>query len=106
GSVRLSASIDGCRGETEFEADIEAGTLTPPFLVWVWTTSGANSPNLPACYDITVLHELGHALGIFAHSPAADDVMALDPVSNQPPERDRATLEAVYHLPATLRPVQ
>jgi predicted Zn-dependent protease len=103
GTSRLSSRIDGCRGETEFSADIDRGTLTPPFVIWVWTTSGETNPNLPACYDITVLHELGHALGLFAHSTFPNDVMAVDPINNQLTERDRATLEAAYHLPATLR---
>ncbi len=104
GNVRLGTSLDGCRGETVFEADIEAGTLTPPFDVWVWTTSGTGNPDLPTCYEITVLHEFGHALGIFEHAPSPDDLMYADPVRNTLSERDRATVEAAYHLPATLRP--
>ena len=102
--LRLHSAIDGCRGDTEFTADIDAGTITLPFRIWVWSSSGTTNPNLPACYDITVLHELGHALGIFAHSTATNDAMAVDPIRNELSERDRATLEAAYHLPATLRP--
>ena len=29
---------------------------------------------------LTTTHELGHSLGIFAHSPNADDIMFADPV--------------------------
>ena len=53
-----------------------------------------------------MLHEIGHALGIFAHSVSPADLMYADPVLNGLSERDRATAEAAYHLPATLRPVR
>ncbi len=106
GSVRLTSYLDGCRGETVFDADVDAGILTPPFDVWVWTTSGLTNPQHAECYEITVLHEIGHALGIFEHAPSPDDLMYADPVRNGLSERDRATAEAAYHLPATLRPQQ
>lgn len=105
-SMRLGRRADECRGETTFIADVNAGTLTLPFEIYVWSRVGPDGPGLDTCYELTVLHELGHALGIFEHSPLTDDLMYADPERNGLTARDRATAEAVYHLPATLRPVR
>lgn len=102
---RFGAIARECRGETTFVADAEEGTLTLPFEIFVWA-SFPNDPNLPVCYELTVLHEIGHAIGIFAHSASPDDLMYADPERNGLSERDRATAEAAYHLPVTLRPVR
>lgn len=103
-TLHLAGRIDGCLGQTDFDANPEAGTLTPPFQIRVWSLTTPTNPGLAECFDATVLHELGHALGIFAHSPSADDVMNVSPTRTDLSPRDRATIEAVYHLPANLRP--
>lgn len=103
---RLAGSADGCLGQTDFDADVDAGELYPPFRIRVWAQTTPDNPALAACYRATVLHELGHALGIFEHSPSSDDVMNVNPTRSDLSERDRATIEAVYHLPTTLTPVR
>lgn len=105
GAVRLGASARECRGATDYIASVEDGELTLPFEVYVWPAF-PNDPNLPTCYELTVLHEIGHALGLFAHSPDPDDLMYVDPTRNGFSERDRATAEAAYHLPVTVVPVR
>lgn len=102
----LSGSADGCLGFTDFEADPETGVLVPPFRVRVWALTAPTNPGLAACYEATVLHELGHALGIFAHSPDGNDVMHVNPTRATLSARDKATIEAVYHLPVTLVPTR
>jgi predicted Zn-dependent protease len=49
-------------------------------------------------------HELGHALGIWGHSPLQTDVMYLAQVRNSPPisPRDINTLQRVYQQPTYL----
>jgi hypothetical protein len=50
----------------------------------------------------TALHELGHALGLWGHSDAADDAMAAAPGAKpvlELTERDRATLRWLYRQP-------
>lgn len=101
---RLPMMAPQCRGETTFLADLEAGTLTLPFEMYVWSRVSDTDPNLATCYDLTMLHEFGHALGLFAHSTSPDDLMYVDPVRTDLSERDRATAEAAYHLPATVTP--
>jgi predicted Zn-dependent protease len=58
------------------------------------------SPELRASVlGATAVHELGHAFGIWGHSPQSDDVMAIH--QNQNPvlklsKRDRVTLNWLY----------
>jgi hypothetical protein len=52
-----------------------------------------------------VTHELGHALGLFRHSPNPGDLMfGGELVPDLPTEADRATIFALYHSPRDLRP--
>jgi predicted Zn-dependent protease len=56
-------------------------------------------PALDVIYG-TVLHEMGHALGLYGHSPDPGDVMfAGARVDRVVSERDRATLRALYAKP-------
>jgi hypothetical protein len=49
---------------------------------------------------------MGHAIGIFAHSPDPDDIMFTDPQVELPSTRDRQTAEAAYHTPPSLEVVR
>jgi len=51
-----------------------------------------------------VRHELGHALGIWGHSPDASDALYFSQVRNPPPisDRDVNTLRRVYQQPTRL----
>ncbi|MDP9225931.1 MAG: peptidase, partial [Actinomycetota bacterium] len=60
------------------------------------------TPGVAECLALTTTHELGHAIGIFAHSPVATDIMFGDPVVPALSARDRATAEAAYHLQPNL----
>ncbi|MFQ6042261.1 MAG: tetratricopeptide repeat protein [Candidatus Poribacteria bacterium] len=46
-----------------------------------------------------ILHELGHALGLWGHSPNPRDVMFYSAAATRPTERDAATLRQVYETP-------
>ena len=52
----------------------------------------------------TIRHELGHALGIWGHSPKAKDAMYFSQVSDPPPisPRDINTLKKIYQQPTRL----
>ncbi|MBD2310974.1 matrixin family metalloprotease [Desertifilum sp. FACHB-1129] len=63
------------------------------------------SPHQSAIYTLaTARHELGHALGIWGHSPSPEDVMYFsqvqDPVEISP--RDINTLKRIYEQPTRL----
>jgi hypothetical protein len=56
----------------------------------------------PRDIQVTVMHEMGHALGIYSHSPDPDDIMYKSESRNPHPHlsaRDRATLKLLYALP-------
>ncbi|HEY9642458.1 MAG TPA: matrixin family metalloprotease, partial [Coleofasciculaceae cyanobacterium] len=60
------------------------------------------SPNqIPAYTRVTARHELGHALGIWGHSPQPTDVMYFSQVRNPPSlsHRDINTLKRIYQQP-------
>jgi hypothetical protein len=52
-----------------------------------------------------VMHELGHVLGIGAHSPNQQDLMFADPVTRDAPNaRDRATVQLLYQTRPNITP--
>jgi len=60
------------------------------------------SPHQPAAYtQATARHELGHALGIWGHSPDPGDVLYYAQVRQPPPisARDLNTLKRIYEQP-------
>lgn len=102
--LEMSGGGDGCFGYTDLDIDRSTGTLQLPVRVRISTRTLPTNPGLQACYDATVLHEFGHAVGILAHSSDPNDVMYVSPARNTLSARDRATIEAAYHLPANVTP--
>jgi predicted Zn-dependent protease len=106
GVTRLaSAMAPECRGATDLDVSPDLAELRLPIRIYIDPVSG-DFPNLQRCLGLTTIHELGHALGIFAHSPNPTDIMFTDPVVEQPSALDRGTAEALYHLPPTLTTVR
>ena len=101
---RLESLAPQCLGATDIDANRAQRRLTLPIRVYVWPRFAANDPEMPTCYRLTVTHEIGHAIGIFAHSPNSGDVMFANPVLDGISERDRLTAETAYHLAPTLEP--
>lgn len=59
----------------------------------------------PAAMAATLLHELGHAFGLWGHSPRSGDVMAASPgpvPQVELSERDRATLQWLLDQPSAI----
>ena len=100
-----SALAIECSGATDLDISDDHTQLRLPIRVYVDTRS-APGPALSSCLALTTTHELGHALGIWRHSPSSTDLMYADPGVPGPDERDLNTAELLYHAPANVRPVR
>jgi hypothetical protein len=100
-----SALAPECAGATDLDVDVANTELRLPIRVFIDPRSLPDDPGIERCLALTSIHEMGHALGIFAHSPDPEDIMYADPEVDLPSARDRRTVEAVYHTPATLEAV-
>jgi len=101
---RLESLAPECRGAYDFSTNDASTILRRPMRLYVWSRIVGEGPNLDRCYSITTTHEVGHALGIFEHSPTSTDVMFPDPTLDGLSERDRATAELLYHQRVTITP--
>jgi hypothetical protein len=101
--TRLESSMaPECQGATDIELAASAQEILPPIRVFVDPRFDPSSPGVDGCMALTTTHELGHSLGIFAHSPNSDDIMYADPVVTTLSPRDRAAAELAYHTEPTL----
>lgn len=103
--IRLGSMLaPECQGATDLDIPPENPTvLNLPIRAYVYPRLAPDTPGFDACMALTTTHELGHALGIFQHSPDPADIMFSNPVVAVPSQADRATAEVVYHVPATVR---
>jgi predicted Zn-dependent protease len=97
-----SALAPECEGGTDFDLPDGSSELRPPIRVFVNPRFDPASPGVPECMALTTTHELGHAIGILAHSPEPTDIMFGDPVVPTLSSRDRRTAEVAYHTEPTL----
>lgn len=92
-------------GDTVIAGDtIGPLTLLEPIHTFVWGRIGESSPTILDCLEIVVAHELGHAFGILAHSTDTEDLMTTSPRRLRLTERDRTTIEMLYHTPPSIKP--
>jgi hypothetical protein len=91
-----------CEGGTDFDLPLGSREIQPPVRIFINLRVVPTAPDVEQCLALTTTHELGHAIGIFAHSTLATDLMYADPAVPGPSERDRATAELVYHTQPTL----
>jgi predicted Zn-dependent protease len=89
--------------ETRYELWIKRSPNMPAMLshrCQVWLRSSQTSSHIQA----SARHELGHALGIWGHSPQATDALYFAQVRNPPPisPRDVNTLKQIYQQPTRL----
>jgi len=91
-----------CEGGTDFDLPAGSREIVPPIRVFLNLRVVEGDPGADPCLALTTTHELGHSIGIFAHSPVATDLMYADPTVSGPSERDRNTAELAYHTEPTL----
>lgn len=94
-------SAGACQGVTKLDT---AGTaIAGPLRSYVAPLSG-DSVAVAACYHFVTAHELGHALGLFAHSADTNDLMYSSPRRRVLSAADRYTIQLLYHTPSKLGP--
>ena len=91
-----------CQGATDVELAASGNQILRPIRIYVDPRFAPGSPGIDECMALTTTHEIGHALGIFTHSPDPEDLMYADPVVSTISRRDRSTAELAYHTPPTL----
>jgi hypothetical protein len=105
--LRLHSALrPECAGVTDLDIDVATHELRLPIRVFLDPRSLPDDPGIEPCLALTSIHELGHAMGIFAHSDDPDDIMFVDPEVDLPSNRDITTAEAVYHTQSNLRAVR
>jgi hypothetical protein len=100
--IRLESAAPECEGGTDFDLPAGSRELQVPIRVFINPRFDPSTPGVDECVALTTTHELGHAIGLFDHSPSPEDIMFGDPVVSDLSARDRATVEAAYHLTPTL----
>jgi len=100
--VRLHAFAPECNGATDLDVSDDHTELRLPVRIYVDPGFTPDPAALDRCMALTTTHELGHALGIFRHSPEPTDLMFSDPAVEAPTERDLGTAEVLYHVRANL----
>jgi hypothetical protein len=103
-TIRLSSALrPECTGGTDVTVSEDNTELLTPIRIFIAPHASPEDPGLGECLALTSIHELGHAVGIFRHSPNATDIMFANPVVPLPSDFDRSTAEVLYHLPSTLQ---
>jgi predicted Zn-dependent protease len=95
-------AVGACEGVTRY--DLAENRLLAPFLVELRWDPQYSDEDVVNCLERITIHELGHTIGIFGHSPRDEDLMNASPRVRVPSSGDRATAEVLYHTPATIRP--
>lgn len=90
-------SSGSCVDRTQLPPTDASNRFTEPFRVWLCVVMAARLPR-------HAIHEVGHALGLFQHSLDPLDIMYAPPDVAQPSERDRRTVQVLYHTSPTLFP--
>lgn len=101
-TARLGSMAPECLGATDVALTPDSLQIVRPIRVYIDLRVEPTAPGVDACMALTTTHELGHALGIFAHSPNVDDIMFSDPTVPTLSPRDRSTAELAYHTEPTL----
>jgi len=95
-------SVGACKGRTDVLVD-SSNTLLRPIRSYV-VPNNIDSVAIASCYHFVTAHELGHAIGMFSHSPDPADIMNSSPRRTELSINDRYTVQLLYHLNPYTRP--
>lgn len=98
--------VKACGGETQNDS-ISGGRIWGALhsSITILTGVSATEGQVEACVQRTVIHELGHDLGILNDdAPDSTDIMYFTPLVPAPSPADRVTVQVLYHTTPTLLP--
>lgn len=97
--------VKACGGETQTDSTSGGriwGALHSSISI---LTVAATPGQVEACVQRTVIHEMGHDLGILNdNAPDSTDIMYFTPLVKTPGAADRTTMQILYHTTPTLLP--
>jgi predicted Zn-dependent protease len=96
-----------CGGVTQAFLDSSGTAFAGPFETQLIILTGTvfTPEQVQACLGRTVIHEMGHALGLLQESPdSVHDIMFAPPQVSLPGAGDRNTILTLYHTAPTLGP--
>jgi predicted Zn-dependent protease len=96
--------VFACGGVTRYQAPDVANRFPAPPVVELSWDAGYTEVDVVNCLFRVAVHEVGHTLGILAHSPDEFDLMHANPRVAAPSVRDRVTVETLYHTAPTVLP--
>jgi hypothetical protein len=100
--TRLRSLAPLCTGATDVNVSDDHTQLLLPIRIYIDPGAVPDTPGLSDCLALTVVHEIGHSIGIFRHSPNPTDIMYFNPSVASPSDLDRTTAELLYHVPSTV----
>jgi len=97
--------VKACGGSTSPDFDSSGTALADPLHVSLDVLASPATPaQLAACMRRTVVHELGHTLGLFQEASDSLFIMNFTPWVKAPADGDRRTVEVLYHTVPTIAP--
>jgi hypothetical protein len=96
--------VFSCSGVTQYDAPDAASRFPRPPVVELSWDNRYGEVEVANCLFRVAVHEVGHTLGILAHSLDEFDLMNANPRVAAPSVRDRATAETLYHTVPTVLP--
>jgi len=97
--------VDACSGFTTLIFDGPGTALAEPIHVQLSVLIvGATPAQLAACMRRTVVHELGHTLGLWQEASDSLVIMNFTPWVPVPSDKDRRTVEYLYHVTPSIAP--
>jgi predicted Zn-dependent protease len=97
--------VGACAGVTSNDVTLESPrTLTGSFRLTVSWSGGYPDADIVNCLERVTIHEIGHTIGLFGHSPNDFDLMNPTPRVASPSLGDRVTAEVLYRTPASILP--
>jgi len=97
--------VKACGGSTVLTFDGTGTALAGPIRTSLTVLIvGATPAQLAACMQRTVVHELGHTLGLWQEASDSLVIMNFTPWVPVPSDKDRRTVEYLYHVTPTIAP--